>query len=1068
MDTQQSDAGPAPRRHLIITVHGIRTFGHWQERLEALVRGRDPDARTQHYKYGYFSCAAFMIPALRWWVTRQFRRALVEACAGSTWDRIDIVCHSFGTHLVAWGLHGIPRGRRPRIHTLILAGSVLKPSFPWAELTADCVGRVVNDCGTKDGVLVLNQAVVLFTGMAGRVGFAGMSHDRFRNRYFALGHSGYFVRDGRADDEFMRTWWLPALTTDAPCAVPDDPRTATLAQGLASFALNNAEPIKMAVVLAPVVALAIVYLGLYREADSQREEALRRLVALQVSNAETSSNADDVATSLVWYAQALHAGGAAAERDQRVRFATALRRHPRLMHMLFLDESNPNLAEFSPDGAALAITVGNYRESGVKIWDVATGAARTPMLAHENTVNSIAFSPDGARVATASSDLTARVWDARSGAPVTAPLEHGVRVGLVRFSPDGERVLTVVSSGRGGANSVQVWNARSGAPVGAAMAHPDEIGDAAFSPDGRRVATICEDGRTRIWNAESGVAARPPIESGEETQYMESRLCVAFSPDGRHLVTSSGSTVQVWNAETGASAAGPWTLRTCSHVEFIDDDVALAVDGAGATSLWRFGNRREQAGPFAHGDSRKASLSASNSRGRIRQRLAAADGDGVRVWDARSARPLTPPLQHSGIVRFARISRDGRRLVTIDAVNTLRIWDLSHPASIELDHGNSVVAADVRSAAFSPDGDLVVTVAREFNSAHVWNAATGERLYEIERDDALECASFSPDSRRVVTGSKDKTARLWEARTGMPLGDAMKHGDRVTVASFSPDGTRLVTGCGDGTVHVWNAMDGSELRAPIKYGPSIIAASFTPDGRELLVAGEAAGRLFDVQTGERISLGPPQSGIGLIAVSLSPDGRRIATGGLDGVARVWDARSGEPITPPLFHVAGPKYANMSQRVNHVEFSPDSRLLATSSSDTTTRIWDAATGAPVAPPIAGADEFASFSPDGRWIATAGTSGVARVWDARTGAALSPPLVHDGPATCAVFDARGLRLLTASFDGTARIWDLSPDERPVEELRCLAELLACRRIDETGGLVELTPEELRVRWESIKSR
>jgi WD40 repeat protein len=69
---------------------------------------------------------------------------------------------------------------------------------------------------------------------------------------------------------------------------------------------------------------------------------------------------------------------------------------------------------------------------------------------------------------------------------------------------------------------------------------------------------------------------------------------------------------------------------------------------------------------------------------------------------------------------------------------------------------------------------------------------------------------------------------------------------------------------------------------------------------------------------------------------------------------------------------------------------------------------------------------------------------------------------------VFDARGLRLVTASFDGTARIWDLSPDERPVEELRCLAELLACRRIDETGGLVELTPEELRVRWESIRSR
>src|SRR5690242_10798875 len=122
---------PQAQRRLIITVHGIRTFGNWQERLEALVHEREPGARVQHYKYGYFSSIAFMLPFLRWWVTRGFRRALAATCASSGSDRIEIVAHSFGTHLVAWGLHGIPRERRPKIDTLILAGSVLKPTFPW-------------------------------------------------------------------------------------------------------------------------------------------------------------------------------------------------------------------------------------------------------------------------------------------------------------------------------------------------------------------------------------------------------------------------------------------------------------------------------------------------------------------------------------------------------------------------------------------------------------------------------------------------------------------------------------------------------------------------------------------------------------------------------------------------------------------------------------------------------------------------------------------------------------------------------------------------------------------------
>src|SRR5205823_5723474 len=104
--------------------------------------------------------------------------------------------------------------RRPKIHTVILAGSVLKVGFSWRVLMDDLsLYRVINECGIRDSVLVFNQLFVLFTGMAGRVGFNGMEDgERFLNRYFAFGHSGYFEGNSpESRDDFMRQRWVPLL-----------------------------------------------------------------------------------------------------------------------------------------------------------------------------------------------------------------------------------------------------------------------------------------------------------------------------------------------------------------------------------------------------------------------------------------------------------------------------------------------------------------------------------------------------------------------------------------------------------------------------------------------------------------------------------------------------------------------------------------------------------------------------------------------------------------------------------------------------------------------------------------
>lgn len=237
---------PISVEHVVITIHGIRTFGHWQMRLTNLINGADPRIKCYNYNYGYFSIIAFLIPFLRWLVTRRFRREMEEIATQHPNSRIDVVAHSFGTHLAMWGWIGIPSFRRPKLHTIILAGSVLRESFRWSELIhSNSVQRLVNECGISDWVLALNQIVVLFTGMAGRLGFVGMAQDRFMNRFYRGGHSLYFESNGKPDDSFMREKWLPLILGSADPQVIDERETPSAFGGVVQTLLQNSEPIKV-------------------------------------------------------------------------------------------------------------------------------------------------------------------------------------------------------------------------------------------------------------------------------------------------------------------------------------------------------------------------------------------------------------------------------------------------------------------------------------------------------------------------------------------------------------------------------------------------------------------------------------------------------------------------------------------------------------------------------------------------------------------------------------------------------------------------------------------------------
>lgn len=212
---------------IVISLHGIRTHGKWQNDFSNLIKDHMSNVDYYPFKYGFFGFLLFILPIFRYLKARQLSKLIYQTIQDNEDKKIIIFAHSYATYVIA---HLLESNKfKNKIHMLFFAGSVLPSSYDIQQKLGPKVERIVNECAVNDYVLIINKLFVPFLGDAGRVGFIGVNNHTITNRYFKGGHSVYFET---INTNFIEEHWIPYILDDKEIEIVDERKISTIMSDL--------------------------------------------------------------------------------------------------------------------------------------------------------------------------------------------------------------------------------------------------------------------------------------------------------------------------------------------------------------------------------------------------------------------------------------------------------------------------------------------------------------------------------------------------------------------------------------------------------------------------------------------------------------------------------------------------------------------------------------------------------------------------------------------------------------------------------------------------------------------
>ena len=545
-----------------------------------------------------------------------------------------------------------------------------------------------------------------------------------------------------------------------------------------------------------------------------------------------------------------------------------------------------NDCAFSPDGTKI---LSASSDGTLKLWNVETGEDLMTFRGHSFEVTACVFSPDGKNILSGGNDHTMKLWDVETGVEILTFKDHLFGIKACTFSPDG---ITILSA----SDDLKLWSTKTGSEILTFKGHSQSVQDCAFSPDGKIVLSASNDKTLKLWDVETGAIIRTLIGHSSGV-----KSCI-FSPDGKMILSSAGKLYEgefrLWNTESGVELK-----RIQGHSDIVNS-CAFSPDG-------------------------KKIISASFDKT-------------LKLWEVKTGKELNQFLGHSHVVNVCAFSPDGKKVLSASSDNNLKLWEVTPGAEVQISKG---IFSNVMALAFSPDSKKILSASSD-KTLKLWNVKTGEKLKTFKGHSlGLWDCVFSPDGMRVLSASHDETMKLWNVETGEDLMTFMGHSDSLKGCAFSPDGKKVLSASADMTLKLWDVKTGRELKTFKGHSGIVKTCIFSPDGKKIISGStqkmfSASGmpftgppdmtlKLWDVKTGKELKtfIGHID---GVRSCVFSPDGKKILSASYDKTLKLWDVKTGTIIRTFIGHSDG---------VNDCAFTPDGKKILSVSSDSTLRVWD---------------------------------------------------------------------------------------------------------------------------------
>jgi WD40 repeat protein len=290
-----------------------------------------------------------------------------------------------------------------------------------------------------------------------------------------------------------------------------------------------------------------------------------------------------------------------------------------------------------------------------------------------------------------------------------------------------------------------------------------------------------------------------------------------------------------------------------------------------------------------------------------------------------------------------------------------------------------------------------------------------EVFVQLGHSDRVTSVAISPDGKYALSGSWDKTLKLWEISSGRKIRSFTGHSDNITSVAFSPDGKYALSGSWDKTLKLWEISSGMELKSFTGHSDNVTSVTFSPDGKYALSGSwDKTLKLWEISSGKEIRNFTGHSDR-VTSVAISPDGKYVLSGSWDKTLKLWEIVSGMELK---------SFTEHSNVVNSVAISSDGKYALAGSADKTLKIWKISSGYKIKS-FTESDYVTSvaFSPDGKYALSGNVDNTLKLWEISSGKEIKSFTGHSFWVDSVAFSPDGKYALSGSYDTTTRIWNIA---------------------------------------------